>query len=245
MDGLLWSLAKNEEIIYLATDTESKVNEINTSISVLESKLKAAEESGTIIEQRKDKIFTLFELDKITEKQMNIRLDKVDEEDQERQRQIAEYKTKIENLKQQLKAINGKENSFDIINRAFDMVEGLEVEKEMREIVKRHIYKVNATKGKENEEKYVELVFEFVSGKTETLKYYPYRRSGTQIEQKNKSGNYQINQLLDNPIYRDNGKIYDLYTYNKGGFNFNAEAERDKKRIEKAIKRNEQRETAK
>ena len=171
-----------------------------------------------------------------------MRLEKAEQDDQERQKQIAEYKNRIESLKQQLKAISNKENSFDIINRAFDMVEGVEVETEMREIVKLHIYKVNATKGKENKEKFIKLEIEFANGKIETLKYYPYRRSSTQIEQMNKNGIFEENPLLDNPIYRNNGKIYDLFTYNKGGINYNIEAERDKKRIEKAIIKNEERE---
>lgn len=245
MDGILWNLAKYQEIVYLAADTQEKENQLNEEIKLLESKLNNAIESGASIEQRKENIITLFEFSRITEKQMNMRLEKAEQDDQDRQKQMAEYRNRIESLKQQLKAISNKENSFDIINKAFDIVEGVEVEKEMREIVKRHIYKVNATKGKENEEKFIKLEFEFANGKIETLKYYPYRRSSTQIEQMNNKGIFQENPLLDNPIYRENGKVFDLFTYNKGGINYNIEAERDKKRIEKAIKRNEQRETAK
>ena len=245
MDGLLWNFAKYEEIIYLASDTESKVNEINTEISDLESKLKVTEESGTNIEQRKDKIFTLFELDKITEKQMNLRLEKVEQDDQDRQKQIANYKARISAKKAQLNDIKKKTDTTEIINNAFNMVEGVDIEKEMCKIVKRHIFKVNARKGKENEEKFVQLEFEFVNGKHQTIKYFPYRRGGTNIEQMNNKGIFQENPLLDSPIYREKDKVFDLFTYNKGGINYNAEAERDKKRIEKAIKRNEQRETAK
>lgn len=246
MDGILWNLAKFEEIVYLATDTESKVNEINKEISVLESKLKNAEESGTNIDQRKERIFTLFEMGNINEKQMKMRLEKVEQEDQERQKQIAEFKSRITAKKQQLKDINSKADTTDIINNAFDMVESVDVEKEMRQIVRRHIYKVYAYRGKENDERFVTLEFEFVNGKKKVFRYYPFfRRSQFQIKEMTENGTFEFNPLLDNPIYRSNGKIYDLFTYNKGGINYNIEAERDKKRIEKAIKRNEQRETAK
>ena len=242
MDGLLWSLAKFEEIVYLASDTEEKEKQLIEEIEALESKLKNAEEKGTNIDKRKDNVFRLFELDKITEKTMIKKIEMIEEEDKERQKTIAGFRARIEAKQQQLKDIKGKEDTTEIINKAFEMVEGVDIEKEMRQIVRRHIYKVYAYRGKENDERFVTLEFEFVSGKKKVFRYYPFfRRSQFQIKEMTENGTFEFNPLLDNPIYRSNGKIYDLFTYNKGGINYNIEAERDKKRIEKAIIKNEKR----
>ena len=56
MDGILWNLAKYQEIVYLAADTQEKENQLNEEIKLLESKLNNAIESGASIEQRKENI---------------------------------------------------------------------------------------------------------------------------------------------------------------------------------------------
>ena len=234
LDGILWTIAKQKEIDFQLNMNEEKENEIKTEIAVLNNKIVVTEKRGAEIEEKKARVREAYFEMEITKEERNKRLEKLDAQDADRQKQIADFKNQIEILNLQLSAIQQRDFNSKIED-VFANVSKIESEKQMSEIVHRHIIKVELSKYKEGE-KVIKIDISFIGGTCQTLYYYPYRWKDIRIEAENFDGQIVKQPQFENYIYRKDGKVYDL-DYYRGNIATltNEEAQKDAERIANGV----------
>lgn len=141
MDGLLWWVAKQEEVKYQMQLDKDKEKEYQEKIDVLNQKILALQEKVDVFEYKKSKIVDTYLEDLITKQERDKKLNKLKQENQSYQDTILSYKEQIKSLKS---ILENRDNGVDLeyLSSLYTGVIKHTDLKVMSEIVHRHLTSV-------------------------------------------------------------------------------------------------------
>lgn len=144
MDALLWWVASKEEIKYQMHLDQSKKEEYQEKIEILDQKIITLKSKLDTFEFKKSKIVDTYLEDLITKQERDKKLNKLKEENLEYQNTILSYREQIKSLKNLLNSEDKDRIDMDYLTSLYTGVIKEKDLKIMSEIVHRHISKVTS-----------------------------------------------------------------------------------------------------
>lgn len=146
IDGLLWFVASQEEVMYRMKLYRDGSEEIGKEIEVLREKLSAAEKKMEGMEEKKGRILELYEDGLTSKEEMSKKLLQWTENAKMTQNTILKYKEKIEGFLRDLEATTDDVTDIERLKGIYEGVVKEEDLKEMDRIVKRQVERMTAEK---------------------------------------------------------------------------------------------------
>lgn len=176
MDGLLFQVAANEHLLFLARNSALESERLKNDIDINLKKKIALEAQNDALIEKINRAKTLYKKGLSSEKELDEDIARIRLEDNERKNRILELDEKIKSLESQIELLE-QGADYEKILEAWDTVLNEEDEKEKAKIVKAYIKKAVVTKSGN----YRLIDIELVSGKVMNFKYRPHVKYGRRL----------------------------------------------------------------
>lgn len=176
IDGLLFQIAANEHLIFLARNSDLETDRLQNEISLNLEKKTALEGLKTAVEAKIDRAKNLYKKGLSTEEELDDDIAKIRAEDDERKNKIIAIEEKVKQLESQIEMLSDT-SDYDQLLEMWDGVLNEQQESEKAKVVKTYIS--GCTISRDGNYRIVDV--ELASGQTMKFRYQPHRKFGQRL----------------------------------------------------------------
>lgn len=179
MDGILWEVGKEQEILAFSSLNEKEIPKIEYQIEVLQEKFKTASRKVDQMNLKRERVLENYENLEIDRGQKDKKLSKIKEETFSLLSTMGKYKSQEQALRNDLLRIKliqaGELNILPDLSNKTD--------KEKKEIIMKHVLKATIERIVDNGRKAIKINIELIRGGKETyIYYYTLKQKSRQIK---------------------------------------------------------------
>lgn len=176
IDGLLFQIAANEHLLFLARNSDLETERLKNDISINLEKKNALEAAGEAVQGKIERAKLLFKKGLSTEEELDADIAKIRIEDDARKNKIIAIDEKVRQLESQIEMLSDN-SDYEELLKMWDGVLNEQQESEKAKLVKTHIS--NCLVSRDGNFRIIEV--ELANGSTMKFRYQPHRKFGKRL----------------------------------------------------------------